>query len=206
MQGKEVRGSMIQIENLKKTYNRYSRNAQAVLNGISLTLPDTGFVCILGESGCGKTTLMNVMGGLDSFDSGNITIGNVTAKRYGTAAMEAERNRRFGYIFQNYYMLTERSVTYNVYLGLHSLKLSRKEKLKRVKAALEAVGMLAYARKKTSDLSGGQQQRVSIARALARQPEIIFADEPTGNLDEANTNQVCDLRYTASSLRLFITA
>lgn len=184
---------MIQIENLKKTYNKHSKSAQTVLDGVSLTLPDTGFVCILGESGCGKTTLMNVMGGLDCFDEGTVTVGSVSAKKYGTQAMEAERNRQFGYVFQNYYMLSERSVTYNVYLGLHSLPLGRIEKLKRVKAALESVGMLAYAKKRVSDLSGGQQQRVAIARALARQPKVIFADEPTGNLDEANTNQVCEL-------------
>lgn len=184
---------MIQIENLKKTYNKHSKSAQTVLDGVSLSLPDTGFVCILGESGCGKTTLMNVMGGLDCFEEGVVTVGSVTARKYGTAAMEAERNRQFGYVFQNYYMLSERSVTYNVFLGLHSLPLSRLEKLKRVKAALESVGMLAYAKKRVADLSGGQQQRVAIARALARQPKVIFADEPTGNLDEANTNQVCDL-------------
>lgn len=184
---------MIQIENLKKTYNRHTKSAQKVLDGVSLTLPDTGFVCILGESGCGKTTLMNIMGGLDSFEEGVITVGEVSASKYGTAAMEAERNRQFGYIFQNYYMLTERSVTYNVFLGLHSLPLTRRQKLERVKESLDAVGMLAYAKKKVSDLSGGQQQRVAIARALARRPKVIFADEPTGNLDEANTNQVCDL-------------
>lgn len=184
---------MIQIDNLKKTYNKHSKSAQTVLDGVSLTLPDTGFVCILGESGCGKTTLMNVMGGLDCFEEGMVTVGSITAKKYGTAAMEAERNRQFGYVFQNYYMLSERSVTYNVYLGLHSLPLNRMEKLKRVKAALESVGMLAYAKKRVADLSGGQQQRVAIARALARQPKVIFADEPTGNLDEANTNQVCEL-------------
>lgn len=189
---------MIQIKNIKKTYNKYSRNAQTVLKEISLELPDKGFICILGESGCGKTTLMNVMGGLDTFDSGQLTVGEVTAKRYGTKAMETERNHKFGYVFQNYYMLMDRTVTYNVYLGLHSMPLSRREKLKRVKQALEAVGMLAYAKKKNSDLSGGQQQRVAIARALARQPEIIFADEPTGNLDEANTNQVCDLLRSIS--------
>lgn len=184
---------MIQIDNLKKTYNKHSKSAQTVLDGVSLTLPDTGFVCILGESGCGKTTLMNVMGGLDCFDEGMVTVGAVSVKKYGTAAMEAERNRQFGYVFQNYYMLSERSVTYNVFLGLHSLPLGRIEKLKRVKAALEAVDMLPYAKKRVADLSGGQQQRVAIARALARQPKVIFADEPTGNLDEANTNQVCGL-------------
>lgn len=195
---------MIVVDKLVKIYDRYKRSATKVLKEISLELPDKGFICILGESGCGKTTLMNVMGGLDCFEGGSITVGEVTAKRYGTRAMEKERNHRFGYIFQNYYMLSDRSVLYNVYLGMHSLPLSRREKLVRAKMALESVDMVNYARKKTSDLSGGQQQRVSIARALARQPEIIFADEPTGNLDEANTNQVCKILREIANERLVV--
>lgn len=195
---------MIQTEQLRKTYNRHSRNSNEVLKGISLTLPDTGFVCILGESGCGKTTLMNVMGGLDVFDGGMLTINGITIKGRQTKAMEAERNDKFGYIFQNYYLLSERSVAYNVYLGLHSLPLSRREKLQRVKEALDSVGMVPYAKKRVSDLSGGQQQRVAIARALARKPDIIFADEPTGNLDETNTNQVCTLLRKVSSSCLVV--
>lgn len=195
---------MIRTEQLRKTYNRHSRNSNEVLKGISLTLPDTGFVCILGESGCGKTTLMNVMGGLDVFDSGMLTINGITIKGRQTRAMEAERNDKFGYIFQNYYLLSERSVAYNVYLGLHSLPLGRREKLQRVKEALDSVGMVPYAKKRVSDLSGGQQQRVAIARALARKPDIIFADEPTGNLDETNTNQVCTLLRQVSSSCLVV--
>ena len=184
---------MISVEKLKKTYNKRTGAATTVLKELSLSLPDVGFICILGESGCGKTTLMNIMGGLDTFDGGSVSIGEVKASKYGTVAMEAERNCQCGYIFQNYYLLSERSVAHNVYLGLHSLPIGRLEKLKRVKGALEAVGMFGYAKKRTSDLSGGQQQRVAIARALARHPKIIFADEPTGNLDEANTAQVCTL-------------
>ncbi len=195
---------MIQTEQLRKTYNRHSRNSNEVLKGISLTLPDTGFVCILGESGCGKTTLMNVMGGLDVFDGGTLTVNGITIKGRQTKAMEEERNDKFGYIFQNYYLLSERSVAYNVYLGLHSLPLGRREKLKRVKEALDSVGMVPYAKKRVSDLSGGQQQRVAIARALARKPDIIFADEPTGNLDETNTNQVCMLLRQVSSSCLVV--
>lgn len=198
---------MIQINHLQKTYNRHSTSANHVLQDISLTLPDTGFVCILGPSGCGKTTLMNVIGGLDTYDSGTITIGEVSAKKYGTNAMETERNRQFGYIFQNYYLLSNRSVTYNVYLGMHSLPLSRIEKLKRVKSALQAVEMEGYARKKVGSLSGGQQQRVAIARAIAKQPRIIFADEPTGNLDATNTDNVCTLlrRISSSCLVVMVT-
>lgn len=184
---------MIRTEKLNKTYDRKQKNANHVLKDISLTLPDTGFICILGPSGCGKTTLLNTIGGLDTFDSGSITAGEVTASRYGTRAMEAERNQQFGYIFQNYYLLPERSVGYNVYLGLHSVNISHLEKLKRVRMALQAVQMEQYVRRNVNELSGGQKQRVAIARALARRPEVIFADEPTGNLDEANTMNICTL-------------
>ena len=195
---------MIRLKHMKKTYDRFTTHPNRVLDDISLEFPDHGFVCILGPSGCGKTTLLNVIGGLDKFDKGQITVADVTSKRYGTKAMEQERNRRFGYIFQNYYLLMERSVTHNVYLGLHSMKLSRKEKLERVKAALESVEMLPYARKNVKDLSGGQQQRVAIARALVREPEVIFADEPTGNLDEINTDNICNLLKKLSEEHLVI--
>ncbi|MBO5322554.1 MAG: ABC transporter ATP-binding protein/permease [Oscillospiraceae bacterium] len=194
----------MQIQNLNKTYDRRSKNANHVLKDVSFTLPKTGFVCILGPSGCGKTSLLNAIGGLDRFDNGNITTEELTVKQYGTRSFEALRNRSFGYIFQNYYLLQEHSVAYNVYLGLHSLGLSHEEKLRRVKKALAAVDMERYLRRKTSALSGGQQQRVAIARALARQPRVIFADEPTGNLDEANTINICTLLRKISKTSLVV--
>ena len=198
---------MIEVKNLNKSYDRRKPNANRVLKDVSFTLPDTGFVCILGPSGCGKTSLLNAIGGLDAFDGGTLSTENVSVNRYGTLSFENERNRSFGYIFQNYYLLDNHSVAYNVYLGLHSLKLSHKGKLDRVRQALEAVDMQRYARRKVSDLSGGQQQRVAIARALARRPKVIFADEPTGNLDEANTQNICTLLRQASrdSLVLMVT-
>lgn len=198
---------MIRVTNLNKTYDRRSSNANHVLKDVSFTLPDTGFVCILGQSGCGKTSLLNAVGGLDRFDSGSIQTEHVTVSRSGTALFEAERNRSFGYIFQNYYLLQSHSVGYNVYLGLHSLKLSHREKLKRVRTALAAVDMERYIRRQVSELSGGQQQRVAIARALARRPRVIFADEPTGNLDEANTMNICTLlrKISKSSLVVMVT-
>lgn len=184
---------MIQLEHICKTYDKRSGHANNVLKDISVTFPDSGFVCILGPSGCGKTTLLNVMGGLDTFDSGTITIGETSSERHRAAGLEAERNRSFGYVFQNYYLLGDRSVTYNIYLGLHALPIGRLEKLKRVRQALRAVDMEDYSRRNINELSGGQQQRVALARALARRPRIVFADEPTGNLDEINTDNVCRL-------------
>lgn len=198
---------MIEIKKLNKTYDRRRSNANHVLHDVSFTLPDTGFVCILGPSGCGKTSLLNVIGGLDTFDNGTIISGEVETHRYGSPQFETERNKNFGYIFQNYYLLPEHSVGYNVYLGLHSLELSHDEKIKRVKEALKAVEMDRYIRRNVAELSGGQQQRVAIARALARRPRVIFADEPTGNLDEANTLNICSLlrRISKTSLVIMVT-
>lgn len=195
---------MIEVRNLNKTYERARPGDNRVLKDVSFTLPETGFVCILGPSGCGKTSLLNAIGGLDRFDNGKLSTGDICVSRYGTAAYETQRNKNFGYIFQNYYLLENHSAAYNVYLGLHSLDLSHKEKLRRVRMALHAVDMDRFIRRKVSELSGGQQQRIAIARALARRPRVIFADEPTGNLDEANTRNICTLLRQASRESLVI--
>ncbi len=194
---------MIRVEHLNKTYDR-GRNANRVLQDVSFELPETGFVCILGPSGCGKTSLLNAIGGLDRFDSGILATDRVQVRHYGTRKYENERNASFGYIFQNYYLLPEHTVAYNIYLGLHSLKLSHREKLQRIRQALEAVDMGRYIRRKVGELSGGQQQRIAIARALARKPRVIFADEPTGNLDEANTMNICSLLRQISKTSLVV--
>ncbi len=184
---------MITVKDLKKTYDKRSKNANQVLHGLSFTLPDRGFICILGASGCGKTSLLNAIGGLDSFDSGCIITDNAQISRSGSRTMEKERNKNFGYIFQSYYLLPDHSAAYNVYLGMHSMPMSKKEKLQRARWALEKVDMLRYRKRPVGQLSGGQQQRVAIARAIARSPKVIFADEPTGNLDEANTINICTI-------------
>ena len=195
---------MIRVAHLNKTYERARVGDRRVLKDISFSLPDKGFVCILGPSGCGKTSLLNAVGGLDRFDNGTITAGDTTVSRYGTGAYEDKRNRNFGYIFQNYYLLDEHTVAYNIYLGLHSLELSHGQKIARIRSALKAVDMDRYIHRRVCDLSGGQQQRVAIARALARRPRVIFADEPTGNLDEANTMNICTLLRKASRDSLVI--
>lgn len=195
---------MIKVENLKKTYDKGSRRANEVLHNLSFELPDTGFICILGASGCGKTSLLNAIGGLDEYDSGTITTENVEIKRSKSKKMEKERNANFGYIFQNYYLLMDHSVAYNVYIGMHSLDISHEEKLDRVSDALSRVDMLRYGKRSVGELSGGQQQRVAIARAIARRPRVIFADEPTGNLDEANTMNICTILKELSKESLVV--
>ena len=181
---------MIRIEGLNKYYHKGKSNELHVINNTTVTLPDNGLVCILGESGSGKTTFMNTVSGLDDFDHGTIEIDGAQIKKFGSKHQEQIRNEKFGYIFQNYYLLMDRTVEYNIMLALSMHKLSEEEKEKRTDYVLKAVGMMKYKKRFVSQLSGGQQQRVGIARALVRSPKVIFADEPTGNLDEANTMNV----------------
>ena len=198
---------MLEIKHLTKTYDARSAQANTVLHDITLSLPDKGFVCIVGASGCGKTTLLNAAGGLDTFDSGTITIDNSTITKCGTRSSETVRCENFGYIFQNYHLLADRSVLYNLYIAMHSLALTHREKISRARSVLRTVGMERYEKRIVRELSGGQQQRVSIARALALRPRVIFADEPTGNLDEANTVNICTLlrRVSRTSLVVMVT-
>ena len=182
---------MISVKDLKKSYSHGAGSSEEVLHGVSFDLPETGFVCILGRSGSGKTSLLNAMGGLDTFDSGSVEIDGTRITRANAAEFEELRNINFGYVFQNYYLLPEHSCAYNVYLGLHSLDLDEREKLKRVEDALRKVDMLRFRKRLVGELSGGQQQRIAIARAIAKSPRVIFADEPTGNLDEESTLNIC---------------
>lgn len=178
---------MIRVSNLHKYYNKGKKNEQHVLNNVSLELDATGLVCILGESGCGKTTLLNTIGGLDTFSEGVIDIDGTELKKYDPKKIEPIRNERFDYVFQNYYLLQDYSVAYNIKLALNRYNLTEEEKDARVDYVLEMLGISKYKKKLVSKLSGGQKQRVSIARALVKSPDVILADEPTGNLDEENT-------------------
>ncbi len=195
---------MIRIEHLHKTYNEGKKNKETVLKDVSLEFGRTGLVCLLGESGSGKTTLLNILGGLDTFSGGTITIDDTTIKKYNPKVIEPIRNDRFDFIFQNYYLLGDHTVGYNVRLALNRFDISEEEKEERVDYVLNMLGMGKYKKKQVSQLSGGQQQRVSIARALVKSPDIILADEPTGNLDEENTLRTMSILKSISKECLVI--
>ncbi len=181
---------MITLSKLHKYFNKGKENEIHVLDDISITLPETGIVAIFGRSGCGKTTLLNVIGALDNYHSGSIREDG----REIAAELDAYRNRDIGYIFQNYNLLKEESCFDNVANALRLCGMSDGEELAgRVETALSFVDMQAYASRTPDTLSGGQQQRIAIARAIVKNPRIILADEPTGNLDEINTVMVMDL-------------
>lgn len=195
---------MIKIKNLNKYYNKGKQNGIHVINNVNITLPDTGLVCILGESGSGKTTLMNVIGGLDDFKGGTIEAFDTLITKNCNKKSDKLRNENYGYIFQNYYLLSEHTVYYNIMLALDMYDISDEEKEERINTVLAAVGMIKYKKRLISQLSGGQQQRVAIARALAKSPRVIFADEPTGNLDEANTMRIMSILKKISKQCLIV--
>lgn len=179
---------MIRIQGLDKTYNARSANPIHVLNHLDVTFEDKGLVVLLGPSGSGKTTLLNVVGGLDKADQGVIEFYGQTIPKYRSSAWDVIRNQHVGTIFQNYYLLNDETVYENIALTLRMIGLTEPQELhERVDLLLKAVKMEAYKNRKASQLSGGQQQRIAIARALAKNPDVILADEPTGNLDSRNT-------------------
>src|SRR5690554_5572617 len=184
---------MIKIENLNKFYNPNKPNEIHVINDTTLEFPNTGLICLLGPSGSGKTTLLNVIGGLDRVDSGKIKFKDYRLSKYQTSKWDVIRNNHFGYIFQNYYLLPDLTVYENLELVLKMLGLGKDKIDERIDYALTAVGMHKYKKRKPNQLSGGQQQRIAIARALVKSPDVVIADEPTGNLDEKNTTQIMNI-------------
>lgn len=192
---------MISIKHLDKYFNKGKQNEIHVLNDVSLDLPDKGMVAIFGKSGCGKTTLLNAIGGLDSFSSGSLMVEH---QEIGNDP-DLIRNKYMGYIFQNYNLDYSKSCFDNVADALRICGINDPQILEnRVVAALKNVGMEKYVKRTPDTLSGGQQQRIAIARAIVKNPKIILADEPTGNLDESNTVMIMDLLRTIANDHLVI--
>ena len=194
---------MLQLEEIRKTYHAGGFE-QAALDGVSITFRDSEFVAILGPSGSGKTTLLNIIGGLDHYDSGDLSIDGVSTSRFSDRDWDAYRNNRIGFVFQTYNLISHQTVLANVELALTLSGVGRAERTRRAMEALEHVGLSEHARKLPSQLSGGQMQRVAIARALINDPEILLADEPTGALDSKTSLAVMDLLTQIANDRLVI--
>ncbi len=194
---------MLRLENIEKSYQS-QKITTPVLNGISIQFRQSEFVSILGQSGCGKTTMLNLIGGLDKCTSGEIYIDGKSTKDYQNADWDNYRNKRIGFVFQSYNLIPHLSVLKNVELALTIAGLSKDERKKKALAALDSVGLIEHAKKKPSQLSGGQMQRVAIARALVNDPEIILADEPTGALDSKSGVEVMKILSEVAKDRLVI--
>ena len=194
---------MLQIKNIVKDYGDKDNIVHA-LKGINLNFRDCELVSILGQSGCGKTTLLNIIGGLDRYTSGDLIIDGVSTKNYKDVDWDTYRNVRVGFIFQSYNLIMHTDIVSNVEMALTLSGVNAKERRERAIKALEQVGLKDQIYKKPNQLSGGQMQRVSIARALINNPEILLADEPTGALDSATSIQIMDMIKEIAKDRLVI--
>ena len=169
---------MLKLKNIRKVYKTANEELEA-LKGINIEFRESEFVSILGQSGCGKTTLLNIIGGLDRYTSGDLVINGKSTKDFKDRDWDAYRNYKIGFVFQSYNLISHQTVLSNVELALTIGGISRSERKHRAIEALEAVGLKEQMHKKPNQLSGGQMQRVAIARALVNNPDIILADEPT---------------------------
>lgn len=194
---------MLKLKNIKKTYVSGDEKVEA-LKGISIEFRESEFVSILGQSGCGKTTLLNIIGGLDRYTSGDLIINGKSTKDFKDRDWDAYRNYSVGFVFQSYNLIGHQTVLSNVELALTISGVSRKERKQRAIKALEEVGLKEQIHKKPNQLSGGQMQRVAIARALVNNPDIILADEPTGALDTKTSVQVMEILKKISKDKLII--
>ena len=196
---------MIKLDKVNKYYYRGKPNQIHVIDNTSMEIPEKGILTLLGPSGCGKTTLLNAIGGLDRIDSGSITIDDDCITKRSASKKDDIRNAKIGYIFQNFNLLDDRTVFENVAIALRMVGIKDKQIIKeRVNYCLRAVGIYQYRNKNANALSGGQRQRVAIARAIVKNPRIIIADEPTGNLDSANTIEVMNVIKKISKERIVI--
>lgn len=194
---------MLELNDIKKDYVSGSTTVSA-LKGINLRFRDCEFVSILGQSGCGKTTMLNIIGGLDKYTSGDLKINGVSTKNYKDRDWDFYRNNSIGFVFQSYNLIPHQTVLSNVELALTLSGVSKAERKKRAIEALEKVGLGEQIYKKPNQMSGGQMQRVAIARALVNNPDILLADEPTGALDTETSIQIMELLKEISKDRLII--
>ncbi len=194
---------MLELKNIRKVYTTGGEEVHA-LKGIDLKFRENEFVAILGQSGCGKTTMLNIIGGLDQYTSGDLVINGRSTKEYKDRDWDTYRNHSVGFVFQSYNLIPHQSVLQNVELALSLSGVSKAERRKRAAEALRAVGLGDQLNKKPSEMSGGQMQRVAIARAIVNNPDIILADEPTGALDSETSVQVMDILKEIAKDRLVV--
>ena len=194
---------MLQLKNITKNYLSGDTEVKA-LKGIDLEFRESEFVSILGQSGCGKTTLLNIIGGLDRYTTGDLIINGKSTKEFKDKDWDTYRNHSIGFVFQNYNLIPHQTVLANVELALTISGVSKEERRKRAKEALEKVGLGDQLNKKPNQMSGGQMQRVAIARALVNDPDILLADEPTGALDSQTSIQVMEILKEIAKDRLII--
>lgn len=194
---------MLRLVNVTKTYDMGEYRVNA-LRGVSLAFRESEFVSIIGASGCGKSTMLNIIGGLDRYTTGDLLIGDTSTKEFRSEQWDAYRNATIGFVFQSYNLIPHLTVLENVALALSLSGIDKAERNKRAKEALERVGLGEELKKKPSQLSGGQMQRVAIARALVNNPKIVLADEPTGALDSELSVQVMEVLKEVAKDRLVI--
>ena len=194
---------MLKLEDITKDY-KSADNVVHALKGVNIEFRESEFVSILGQSGCGKTTLLNIIGGLDRYTSGNLIINGKSTKDFKDKDWDAYRNYSIGFVFQNYNLISHQTILSNVELALTLSGVDKKERKKRAIEALKKVGLEEQIHKKPNQLSGGQMQRVAIARAIVNNPDIILADEPTGALDSKTSKQVMDILKEIAQEKLVI--
>ena len=182
---------MLELKNITKVY-KTANITQKALNKVSIKFRDNEFVSILGASGSGKTTMLNIIGGLDRYTTGDLIINGISTKKYKDKNWDTYRNHKVGFVFQSYNLIAHQTALSNVELALTLSGVGKKERRKRAISALKKVGLKEHIYKKPSQMSGGQMQRVAIARALVNDPDILLADEPTGALDSKTSLQIID--------------
>ncbi len=197
-------GSLIEVENLKKSYPLANGESQNVLHGVTLDIDDGEFIAIMGRSGSGKSTFMNILGTLDTPTSGVCRIDGKDTGQMDDRELSILRNHTIGFVFQNFNLISRRSILDNVAMPMLYAGTERKRRRDMAQSYIELVGLKGYENRMPNQLSGGQQQRVAIARALIAGPRIILADEPTGNLDSGTAADIMNLLKVVNESRITI--